>query len=90
LVARQDGARCPGWRCPKTAPVSPSFGRAFDNLPVAPLDLFAAREAVARRPTASIFARREGMPIDTDPHALAILHEWVKTTGAEMNERACA
>ena len=24
--------------------------------------------------------------IDTDPRALAILHEWVKTTGAEMNE----
>ena len=27
-----------------------------------------------------------GVPIDTDPPALAILHEWVKTTGAEMNE----
>ena len=26
------------------------------------------------------------MPIDRDPRALAILHEWVKTTGAEMNE----
>ena len=26
------------------------------------------------------------MPIDTDTRALAILHEWVKTTGAEMNE----
>ena len=26
------------------------------------------------------------MRIDTDPRALAILHEWVKTTGAEMNE----
>ena len=24
--------------------------------------------------------------IDRDPRALAILHEWVKTTGAEMNE----
>ena len=24
--------------------------------------------------------------IDSDPRALAILHEWVKTTGAEMNE----
>jgi hypothetical protein len=23
---------------------------------------------------------------DTDPRALAILHEWVKTTGAEMSE----
>ena len=27
-----------------------------------------------------------GVPIDTDTRALAILHEWVKTTGAEMNE----
>ena len=27
-----------------------------------------------------------GVPINTDPRALAILHEWVKTTGAEMNE----
>jgi len=26
------------------------------------------------------------VPIDTDTRALAILHEWVKTTGAEMNE----
>jgi hypothetical protein len=26
------------------------------------------------------------VPIDSDPRALAILHEWVKTTGAEMNE----
>src|SRR5437660_11899607 len=26
------------------------------------------------------------MPIDIDPRALAILHEWVKATGAEMNE----
>jgi hypothetical protein len=26
------------------------------------------------------------VPIDTDPRALAILHEWVETTGAEMNE----
>ena len=24
--------------------------------------------------------------IDTDPRSLAILHEWVKTTGAEMSE----
>jgi molybdopterin-biosynthesis enzyme MoeA-like protein len=31
-------------------------------------------------------AKAFGVPIDTDPHALAILHEWVKTTGAEMNE----
>jgi hypothetical protein len=27
-----------------------------------------------------------GVPIETDPRALAILHEWVKTTGTEMNE----
>jgi molybdopterin-biosynthesis enzyme MoeA-like protein len=26
------------------------------------------------------------VPINGDPRALAILHEWVKTTGAEMNE----
>jgi molybdopterin-biosynthesis enzyme MoeA-like protein len=26
------------------------------------------------------------VPIDSDPRALAILHEWVKATGAEMNE----
>ena len=26
------------------------------------------------------------MPIDSDPRALVILHEWVKTTGAEMNQ----
>ena len=26
------------------------------------------------------------MPIDSDPRALAVLYEWVKTTGAEMNE----
>src|SRR2546421_6747132 len=26
------------------------------------------------------------MPIDVDPRALAILHEWLKATGAEMNE----
>jgi len=25
-------------------------------------------------------------PIDSDPRALAILHEWMKTTGPEMNE----
>jgi len=31
-------------------------------------------------------AKAFGVPIDTDPRALAILHEWVKTTGAEMNE----
>jgi molybdopterin-biosynthesis enzyme MoeA-like protein len=26
------------------------------------------------------------VPIDTDPRAVAILHEWLKATGAEMNE----
>ena len=31
-------------------------------------------------------AKAFGVPIDTDPRALAILHEWVKTTAAEMNE----
>jgi molybdopterin-biosynthesis enzyme MoeA-like protein len=31
-------------------------------------------------------AKAFGVPIDTDTRALAILHEWVKTTGAEMNE----
>jgi hypothetical protein len=33
------------------------------------------------------------VPIDNDPRARAILHEWMKTTGAEMNEarlRMCA
>jgi molybdopterin-biosynthesis enzyme MoeA-like protein len=28
----------------------------------------------------------DGVPIEADPRALAILHEWLKTTGAEMNE----
>jgi molybdenum cofactor synthesis domain-containing protein len=36
--------------------------------------------------TADCVAEAFGVPIDTDPRALAILHEWVKTTGAEMNE----
>ena len=36
--------------------------------------------------TADCVARAFGVPIDRDPRALAILHEWVKTTGAEMNE----
>ena len=31
-------------------------------------------------------AKAFGVPVETDPRALAILHEWVKTTGAEMNE----
>ena len=36
--------------------------------------------------TADCVAKAFGVSIDTDPRALAILHEWVKTTGAEMNE----
>jgi molybdopterin-biosynthesis enzyme MoeA-like protein len=36
--------------------------------------------------TAACVAKAFGVPIDTDPRALAILHEWVKTTRAEMNE----
>ena len=36
--------------------------------------------------TADCVAKAFGVPIDRDPRALAILHEWVKTTGAEMNE----
>ena len=36
--------------------------------------------------TADCVAKTFGVPIDRDPRALAILHEWVKTTGAEMNE----
>jgi molybdopterin-biosynthesis enzyme MoeA-like protein len=41
--------------------------------------------------TVACVAKAFGVPIDTDPRALAILHEWVKTTGAEMNETsACS
>ena len=36
--------------------------------------------------TADCVAKAFGVPIDSDPRALAILHEWVKTTGVEMNE----
>jgi molybdopterin-biosynthesis enzyme MoeA-like protein len=36
--------------------------------------------------TADCVAKAFGVPIDSDPRARAILHEWVKTTGAEMNE----
>jgi hypothetical protein len=35
---------------------------------------------------ADCVAKAFGEPIDSDPRALAILHEWVKTIGAEMNE----
>jgi molybdopterin-biosynthesis enzyme MoeA-like protein len=31
-------------------------------------------------------AKALGVPIDSDPRALAILREWLKVTGAEMNE----
>jgi molybdopterin-biosynthesis enzyme MoeA-like protein len=36
--------------------------------------------------TADCVAKAFGVTIDSDPRALAILHEWVETTGAEMNE----
>ena len=32
--------------------------------------------------TADCVAKAFGVPIDSDPRALAILHEWVKMTGA--------
>ena len=44
--------------------------------------VYPPERGIARIPVAKAF----GVPIDTDPRALAILHEWVKTTGAEMNE----
>ena len=36
--------------------------------------------------TAACVAKAFGVPIDSDSRALTILYEWVKTTGAEMNE----
>jgi molybdopterin-biosynthesis enzyme MoeA-like protein len=36
--------------------------------------------------TADCMAKAFGVTINTDPRALAILHEWVETTGTEMNE----
>jgi hypothetical protein len=36
--------------------------------------------------TADCVAKAFGVPIDSDPSAFAILHEWMKTTGAQMNE----
>src|SRR6266567_4384701 len=36
--------------------------------------------------TSDCVAKAFGVPIDVDPRALAILHEWLKATGAEMNE----
>src|SRR5260370_36058867 len=36
--------------------------------------------------TADRVTKAFGVPIDTDPRALAILHEWLKATAAAMNE----
>jgi molybdopterin-biosynthesis enzyme MoeA-like protein len=36
--------------------------------------------------TSDCVAKAFGVPIDVDPHALAILQEWVKSTGVEMSE----
>jgi molybdenum cofactor synthesis domain-containing protein len=36
--------------------------------------------------TADSVAKAFGVPIDIDPRSLAILHEWLKVTGAEMTE----
>jgi molybdenum cofactor synthesis domain-containing protein len=36
--------------------------------------------------TSDCVAKAFGVPIDVDPRALAILHEWLKATGAEMSE----
>ena len=36
--------------------------------------------------TSDCVAKTFGVPIDVDPRALAILHEWLKATGAEMSE----
>jgi molybdopterin-biosynthesis enzyme MoeA-like protein len=44
------------------------------------------RSALISRNTAACVAKAFGVPLDTDPRALAILHKWVKTTGAEINE----
>jgi molybdopterin-biosynthesis enzyme MoeA-like protein len=35
--------------------------------------------------TADCVAKAFDVPIDSDPRAHAILHEWVKTTGAKLN-----
>jgi molybdopterin-biosynthesis enzyme MoeA-like protein len=40
--------------------------------------------------TAACVAKAFGVPIDCDPRACAILHEWLEATGAEMTEAACA
>src|SRR5271166_3240102 len=36
--------------------------------------------------TSDCVAKAFGVPIDVDPRALAILHEWLKATGAELSE----
>jgi molybdenum cofactor synthesis domain-containing protein len=36
--------------------------------------------------TSDCVAKAFGVPIDVDPRALAILHEWLKATGAQMSE----
>jgi molybdopterin-biosynthesis enzyme MoeA-like protein len=36
--------------------------------------------------TSDCFAKAFGVPIDVDPRALAILHEWLKATGGEMSD----
>src|ERR1700720_160816 len=36
--------------------------------------------------TSDCVARAFGVPIDIDPRALAILHEWLNATGSEMSE----
>jgi molybdenum cofactor synthesis domain-containing protein len=36
--------------------------------------------------TSGCVAKAFGVPIDVDPRALAILHDWLKATGAEMSE----
>src|SRR5262245_32062337 len=36
--------------------------------------------------TAACVAKAFDVPIDADPRAVTILHEWLKATGAEMNE----
>ena len=50
--------------------------------------LMSSRLAVSDRDdiTSDCVAKAFGVPIDVDPRALAILHEWLKATGAEMSE----
>ena len=65
------------------APSRPADGHLsfFDHPP--PLYAFATGQGLASGafPMPTVDARS-----DSDPRALTILHEWVKTTGAEMNE----